>query len=37
MERKEEFTQKMGQGLLGIKPPELFKDAIKNLIDFWFC
>ncbi|MGC8483653.1 MAG: hypothetical protein ACP5OE_08440 [Thermodesulfobium sp.] len=25
-----------GDMVLGLKPPELFKDAIKNLIDFWF-
>jgi hypothetical protein len=26
-----------GDMVLGIKAPELFKEAIKNLIDFWFC
>jgi len=25
-----------GDLVLGIKPPGLFKDAIKNLVDFWF-
>lgn len=31
------LLNKSGDLVLGIKPPELFKDAIKNLIDFWFC
>jgi len=30
------LLNKDGDLVLGIKPPELFKDAIKNLIDFWF-
>ena len=30
------LLNKDGHLVLGIKPPELFKDAIKNLIDFWF-
>jgi hypothetical protein len=30
------LLNKNGDLVLGIKPPELFKDAIKNLIDFWF-
>ncbi len=30
------LLNKEGDLVLGIKPPELFKDAIKNLIDFWF-
>ncbi len=25
-----------GDMVLGLRPPEIFKDAIKNLIDFWF-
>jgi hypothetical protein len=24
-----------GQIILGVKAPELFKDAIKNLFDYW--
>jgi hypothetical protein len=31
------WLNRSGDLVLGIKPPELFKDAIKNLIDFWFC
>jgi len=31
------LLNKKGDLVLGIKPPQLFKDAIKNLIDFWFC
>lgn len=30
------LLNKRGDLVLGIKPPELFIDAIKNLIDFWF-
>lgn len=30
------LLNKDGDLVLGIRPPELFKDAIKNLIDFWF-
>jgi len=30
------LLNKVGDLVLGIKPPALFKDAIKNLIDFWF-
>lgn len=30
------LLNKDGDLVLGIKPPELFKDAIKNLVDFWF-
>ncbi len=30
------LLNKKGGLVLGIKPPELFKEAIKNLIDFWF-
>jgi hypothetical protein len=30
------LLNKNGDLVLGIKAPELFKDAIKNLIDFWF-
>lgn len=31
------LLNKNGDLVLGIKAPELFKEAIKNLIDFWFC
>ena len=30
------LLNKYGNLILGIKAPEIFKDAIKNLIDFWF-
>jgi len=30
------LLNKYGDLVLGIKAPELFKEAIKNLIDFWF-
>lgn len=30
------LMNKNGDLVLGIRAPELFKDAIKNLIDFWF-
>lgn len=30
------LLNKKGDLVLGIKAPELFKEAIKNLIDFWF-
>lgn len=30
------LLNKDGDLVLGIKPPKLFEDAIKNLIDFWF-
>jgi hypothetical protein len=30
------LLNKNGDLVLGIRAPELFKDAIKNLIDFWF-
>jgi hypothetical protein len=31
------LLNKDGDLVLGREPPELFKDAIKNLTDFWFC
>jgi hypothetical protein len=31
------LLNKDGDLVLGMKPPELFKDAIKNLTDFWLC
>jgi len=30
------LLNKNGDLVLGIKAPKLFKEAIKNLIDFWF-
>ena len=29
------LLNKKGQLILGIKAPKLFKEAIKNLLDFW--
>jgi len=31
------LLNKNGDLVLGIKPPEIFKEAIKNLVDFWFA